>query len=548
MESTENKLKEQLQHSSMPYPDFDQMFESIQKGELRDKKNKAAVLRKRRQKTAAAISIAVALAAAPVYAAISYDWTDVLSTRAGIQTALEQGLGQSIEKSVTKNGITLTVHTAFTDENRTVLLYSLDPGDRGSQNIYYESIGLLDSQGKTIEGHYVQQWNEELGQYQGYFESDWVMDAQNADISFELKNIRFTEDASYSVALDPAKSEGQTFSVEKDGIDSIRIESFQQSEDKTMLKSSISLTDPSDKDWSWYRLEVLNAKGETIEVAEPSVFGTPGLNEEYTTQQIFATADLNEEASEFRLAYDREAEHIEGDWNLGLSLSKKQMESGTVKEKLAIPIDEIPGGSQITEMIVTPTQIRVVLQHEEKYTRIPYLNYHLEVGGKLLEGYDAYQENKYKSELRFELTPDIPLSSIGTSPITLIADHRIDEHKGSQEPVLISGISEEKQCFTQDYEGYPVTWTYYLKDNNLYIESESSDTKNFGGINQTYYGQGKDLVYGVPSIIEFAGNGKNKSMDVYENFEGASELEIYAFMYRTEKPEDELRVLLTDGK
>ncbi|WP_162868749.1 DUF4179 domain-containing protein, partial [Klebsiella pneumoniae] len=79
--------------------------------------------------------------------------------------ALEQGLGQSIEQSVTKNGITLTVHTAFTDENRTVLLYSLNPGQGNSQHIYYESMQLVDSKGTPIEGNYVQRWNEELGMY-----------------------------------------------------------------------------------------------------------------------------------------------------------------------------------------------------------------------------------------------------------------------------------------------------------------------------------------------------------------------------------------------
>lgn len=547
MESIEKKLKDEVQRTPVSYPDFDQMFESIQRGELRDKDTTLEGTRSRRKRKAAiAVSIAVALTAVPVYAAINYDWTDVLSTRTGIQTALEQGLGQSIEQSVTKNGITLTVHTAFTDENRTVLLYSLNPGQGNSQHIYYESMQLVDSKGTPIEGNYVQRWNEELGMYQGYFETDWVMSTQNTEMDFELKNIRWTEDTSYPIAFDPKQQSNQTFWVQKDGIDTLSIDAFEQSEDKLLVKSSVSLIDPSDKDWSWYRLEARKGSGEVIAEAEPSVFGTPGLKQEYTTQQIYNTTEVNEKGTEFRLVYDREVNRSDGEWTLHFSLSKKQMESGTVKKQLDIPIEEIPGGSKITEMIVTPTQIRIVLQHEEQYTRVPYLNYHLDIGGKRITGFDAYQEDKYKSELRFELSPDIELSSIGASPITLIAEHRADELKGSEEPVLLTGISEEKQSFTQDYEGYPVTWTYYTKDNNLYIESKSSDLK-FGGINQTYYGQGKDKVYGVPSIQDFAGNGKNKSMDVYENYTGASELEIYAFMYRTEQPEAELRVTLTDG-
>lgn len=548
MESIEKKLKDEMQHTPVSYPDFDQMFESIQRGELRDKDTALGGARSaRKRKAAIAVSIAVALTAAPVYAAINYDWMDVLSTRTGLQTALQQGLGQSIEQSVTKNGVTLTVHTAFTDENRTVLLYSLNPGEGNSQHIYYESMQLVDREGTPIEGDYVQNWNEELGVYQGYFESDWVMSTENSEVSFELNNIRWTEDTSYAIDFDPHEPANQTFVVQRDGIDTISIDAFEQSEEQLMLKSSISLVDPADKVWSWYRLEAQKPSGEVIAAAEPSVFGAPGQNQEYTTQQIYNTSEINEEGTKFRLVYDREVDRADGEWDLQFSLSKKQMENGTVKKQLDIPIEEIPGGSRVTEMVVTPTQIRIVLNHEEAYTRVPYLNYQLNVGGKLIPGYDANLEDKHKSELRFELSPEIELSSVGTSPITLIAEHRADQIKGREEPVLLTGISEEKQSFTQDYEGYPVTWTYYTKDNNLYIESESSDL-NFGGINQTYYGQGFDKVYGVPSIQDFVGNGKNKRMDVYENYRGANELEIYAYMYGIEQPEAELRVALTDGE
>ena len=97
--------------------------------------------------------LAVALMATPVYAALNYDWSTILSYRAGIQSALDQGLGQTIEKSVTKDGFTLTVHTAFIDDNRTFLLYSLKPdASWDGMNVSFDQIGLQDANGDFIQG------------------------------------------------------------------------------------------------------------------------------------------------------------------------------------------------------------------------------------------------------------------------------------------------------------------------------------------------------------------------------------------------------------
>ena len=112
--------------------------------------------------------LAVALMATPVYAALNYDWSTILSYRAGIQSALDQGLGQTIEKSVTQDGFTLTVHTAFIDDNRTFLLYSLKPDATwDGMNVSFDQIGLQDSNGDFIQGNYSHRWNEDLGLFKG---------------------------------------------------------------------------------------------------------------------------------------------------------------------------------------------------------------------------------------------------------------------------------------------------------------------------------------------------------------------------------------------
>ncbi len=550
MERFESQLKDQMKHAdTVPYPDFERMWSSIRQDELRMAAGgEAAIPRPRsRKRTAIAVSLSVALIATPVYAAVTYDWSNLLSYRAGIQTALEQGLGQTIEQSVTQDGITFTLHTAFTDENRTFLLYSLDPGPaRKGKAISFENIGLRDGGGRVIEGNNSYHWNEELKVYQGYFETDWVLNEREADVEFFVENIRFIGDGSQAIDFRPDRTETQTFNIQKDGVGTVTLQSFEQAEGQVLLKSVISFTDPWLQNNSWVRIEAVNAKGERLRESKPSVFGTPEASGEYSNQQIFSAADLRAEGTSFQLKYDRTLGTAAGTWSLRTALSKKQLERSSFKDQLNIPLKEVPGGTKIAELIVTPTQVRLVLTHEEKYARVPYTEYQLDVGGKLLDGGLWPVSNEpNQTELRFEMAGLTP-EALANEPITLIAKHRVDEHKGDNQPVRLTGISTKRQTVSSSIAGYPITWTYYMKDGNLYVESRSSDPA-FGGVNQTYYLDGGERNYGKPALIRMLGDEGNENIDVFENFK-ETEQDIYIFMYTTNQPEDELRVQVKPGK
>lgn len=550
MEQVEKNLKKHLNNPDVPYPDFDQMWDSIRQNKMQSadmelmESNRA--LPRKRKKVAAVIGLSVALMATPVYAAITYDWGTLLSHKEGIQTALEQGLGQTIEKSVTTNGITMTVHTAFVDENRTFLLYSLDPGESwdGAQ-VSFDHIGLKDQKGSPIEGNYSHQWNEELGVFQGYFETDWVADRSTSDVVFTIENLVFTGTGKQTIDFDPANPNTQVFQINKDGIDNIKLQSFEQSDGKTMLKSAITFTDPKLQKRSWPRIQAIDKNNEPIVEAEVPISGTPGSNQEYMNQQTFKTDQLLAEDTQFLLLYDRALKTSEGNWNLDLALSKKQMKNGSFKEKLNIPLDQVADGTKINQMTVTPTQVRLVLSHKEKHTRLPYMDYQLDVGGKLLNGGLWFGKSDNETELRFEMT-GLSAESLAHQPVSLIAKHRVDEHDGDMNAIALTNISNERQTITSSIQGYPITWTYYMKDHNLYVESLSADPA-FGGVNQTYYIDEKDRSYGKPVTVGLLGDGNNKHIDVYENF-NKSELEIYIAKYSTEKKDDEMRIPVKQGK
>ncbi|MED3803329.1 DUF4179 domain-containing protein [Lysinibacillus xylanilyticus] len=542
MERIENKLKNKMKESNNAYPDFEQMWSSIQQDELKVAGGEPVVLRPRKRKRFALVAgLSVALMATPVYAALNYDWSSMLSHREGIQSALEQGLGQTIEQSVTKEGVTLTIHTAFIDENRTVLLYSLKPEtSQDVTDIDFEVFGLKDSKGNFIEGHNGHEWNEKLGVFQGYFETDWVAEGQTTDVEFIMENIRLIDNKKQSISYNPNDSTTQVFPIQKDGLDSVTLQSFEQDEGKVLLKSTVTLTDPELQN-RLMDFEAINDADKSVKKAETPVSyqGSGAI-----MSQIFKSDTLREEGTKFQLSYDHILETKESTWNINMNLSKKQLENGSFKQVLDIPMDNVPGGTKIHEMKVTPTQVRLKFTQEDYYT-LPFQEYQLDVGGTLLDGYFMDMKPN-EPELRFEMN-GLDAAALAKKPVTLVAKHRIDSFYGDENdnPIHLTDISEKHQTTKSSIAGYPISWTYYLKDNNLYVETLSSDP-TFGGVERTYYLDGKEQNLGKPEYgLDAAGS--NKSMHVYKNFD-KKELDIYIYSYAINKPNGELRIPLKSGK
>jgi len=548
LERIEQKLKNEMKTSdNMAYPDFDKMWSSIQQGKLKIAESESTRLPPRQRKRFALVAgLAIALMATPVYAALNYDWSSILSYREGIQTALEQGLGQKIEQSITKQDITLTVHTAFIDDNRTFLLYTLKPNASWKgHNIGFDRIGLKDEDGNFIEGDYVHQWNKELGVFQGYFETSWVAQEKITDTQLTMENIYFIGDGKQSIDYDPTNNETQIFPIHKDGIDNVTLQAFEQGEGRIVLQSAVTFSDADTKN-KWVRILAKDPMNKPIQEAESPVFGKPEDTGAYINQQVFTADSIRAKDTSFELSYMHNLGVIKDTWRIDMKLSKKQLKNSSSRDVLNIPLENVPDGTKVQEMTVTPTQIRLLLTSEEKYTHIPYTKYQLAIGGKLLDGGRwEVENNPYQTELRFAVA-GLSMDTLASEPLTLIAKHRVDVVDGDDQPVHLTNISAKPQSKTSTIGGYPITWTYYTKDNNLYVESSSSDAE-FGGVAQTYYLHQKKRNYGTPLIISLYGDDSNMQIDEYQNFKD-KELAIYIWQYTTNDPNAELHVPLTTEK
>ncbi|KAF6579227.1 DUF4179 domain-containing protein [Paenibacillus sp. EKM212P] len=543
MNNIEKALKRKLNDDSeMAYPDFDEMWNRMEQTghtapTLTDTSDSFTPHRHRNwRKIAIAASLSALLVAVPVYAAIHYNWDNLLRGRSGIQTALKQNLGQPLEQSVTRDGVKLTLHTAIVDENRTVILYSLEVGKRADNEFWnVKGMSLKKATKKGSDGEYnFQQWDPKNQRYNGYFESDWTPQQETENMQLTVEHMQLYSIQELDLPLHIQSPEPQTFTLGRDGLHDIKVQAFDQGKDKLMLSSAITFDSSMPKKWD--NPQIMAYKGGIPVMSQPGgAFGKPGENGEYTAQQYFKRSDIPEEQTTYKLQYAKTEKSIDGPIEFDLQLSKKQMESGTIKTVLDTPLEKGDPNFTMEHMIVTPTQIRVTVRSKKKFVDIPYQKYSLSVNGKTLEGnrWSPPNSEPYLTTIRFERPSELVITK--DTPITFTGKYKVTIHSDDKTPLRLTHISDQRQTLTTQIGGYPVNWTYYKQGADLFVETESEDA-HFGGINQTHIGLGKERIIGKPITANFAGDGNNKAVDVYKNFKG-TEASIYMFYYTTDDPE-----------
>ncbi|QSF43936.1 DUF4179 domain-containing protein [Paenibacillus tianjinensis] len=551
MKKLENMLERQLnKEHAVNYPDFDSMWDRVEQAahaaSLRVGTTEAASPRRSRnwRRITVAASLSALLAAAPVYAAIQYDWGNLLRDREGVQAALDQNLGQQLGQSISRDGVTLTLRTAIVDENRTVILYSLDVGKRADQEFWnVKGLSLKDEKGNSSEGQYsYQQWDEKNQRYNGYFESDWTSKSEEAKVTLTAAAVQSFTQTEQELSLDSGSSALQTFQIGQEGMQSLEVQPFTQSDGKLLLSSAVIFAEPEAKEWT-YPMIVAYKGGTQVNSLSGGTFGAPGDNGEYTMKQYFKTAEVPKGQTAYKLQYTKLKHSIAGPWSFDLQLSKKQMESGTIKTALNLPLEPGDTMNTIESMVVTPTQIRVSVRvKNNKFPRIPYVKVKLEAGGKTIEGmqYRSKEDDPKLMTFSFERPSDLVIDK--QTPLTFIGSYKVTVHEDDKSPLQLTNISAHKQTLIRTTGGYPVKWTYYMQGSDLFVETQSDDDR-FGGVNQTHINLGKDRILGRPVTSNFDGDGNNKAIDVYKNFKG-TEASIYMFYYTTDEPEKETRVQL----
>ncbi|GGN96250.1 DUF4179 domain-containing protein [Saccharibacillus kuerlensis] len=502
-----------------------------------------APMQMRVRKVALATVLGAALAAVPAYAAFQYDWSDILTDREGIQTALAQGLGQKIEQSVKHDGVTLTLHTAFTHEDRTLILYSLDPDSEKGTSFDFSRLAITDSSGQRHEVSNIMQLPNEDGVVQGYFETDWSPEASSEAVQFSAEELGFYENREIPLEFNVGSPHPQMTDIGRDGVQAIQIQALDGGDGRTLLRTTIIPESGESENQAFPSLLVYDQSGKQIQWLHHKS-GMPGEGNATLNDSYYDTTSLLQQGVSFKLAYNRITERSDSSWDFPLILDKSQVEHATAKQKLNVTIGEGDEPLKIDNLTISPSQIRLGLRDGSASSS--FAEYKLVVDGRELDQ-PLYLKAPQNSESALVLERPADLTLSADSKIELQARHAIVTHKGDlPAPVMLTNISENKQTILSQVGGYPVSWTYYRQNGDLYVQTSSSSS-NFGGIGQTHIGTGRDRLLTEPIRDYLNSMITNRTTEIYPDYTGDT-AEMHIFSYTEHMPSKEVQVQLYPAK
>ncbi|NGZ73945.1 DUF4179 domain-containing protein [Saccharibacillus alkalitolerans] len=551
MDGLENALHRKIGKAS-PFrePDYDSMWLRME-SQLRQEERTDAAPRRRTaadrgasrplRKTALAAALGAALIAVPAYAAVQYDWGGLLQGREGVRAALEGGLGQEIGRSVTHDGVTLTLHTAFVDEGRTLILYSLESASEHSASLRFSKATITDAEGETFEVQMTSKSEDENGAAVGYFETDWSPKGSSEAVRFSAEGLDFHESAEQPLSFDVRSPLPQTNELGVDGFRSAQIQALDQGDGRTLLRTTLVPESGAAETTAFPRLAVYDRNGNEIQPSQQAI-GAPGEGDSTLNDTYYDTTSLLQKGISFKWVYERITQRSDKRWEFPLVLDKSQVEHASAKQKLDVRIGEGDQAFTADSLTVSPSQIRIGLRGYSR-SSLAFAEFKLAVDGRELEQplYFRYTEGLKDPQLILERPADLALSADST--IELLARHAIVTHKGDlPHPVLLTNIGEGKQTVVSQVGGYPVSWTYYRQNGDLYVVTGSADP-NFGGIGQTHIGTGRDKLYTEPISDRRGGTGSNLTTEIYRGYAGDT-AEMHIFSYTEHMPDREVSATL----
>ncbi|MCY9702756.1 DUF4179 domain-containing protein [Paenibacillus alvei] len=554
-------LSQQLgDEGSHSYPDFEAMWMRIEaaRSEQDEQGTSATPLQTKplfRGRRLAVLSLAAfVLLATPVLAYITMKWD--FKNLKGVESAIQHGFGQPINKKVTNSGVTFAIDTAVSDDNGTTLLYSLNTGDKQERKWIFDQFDFKDEKGNSIEsldyvkrvnlnyhwrdGYYWDKWDEESRTYNGFFETSWTVPGNEANVQLSARGLQAYDYVRVPIDLDPHKAEVQTFPVHDGGIEELKVQFVKGGQGQALLKYSVSYTDNSNFNIVGPQIvvkkegKVVNRSGDkstrTIEID-----GHP----EWGVQEGYSSDELLQGGNSFEFVYGVKGSHIEGEWNIGMfTLNKEKAMKASVTRELNIPLHTSQGDSILRKLIIRPTAIKLEVENKKVFHGIPYRSVSLLVNGRKLEGWELTLEYfdtplyGYRQVFEFPVRPDLRLTA--DMPVELLLEREIEKINDYKKPIKLTAITDEKKETLVNVEGYPVKVTYYTKNGDLYVENESENLK-FSGVSQTYMKQGDERIFGKVLFFQWEENwldweNSNKYVNVYRGFKG-NETEIYLFEF-----------------
>jgi len=501
--------------------------------------------RNRKRLPAAIAAVSVLLAAAPATGSAVWGWDgflDRIGIGQGIQTAIESGFGERIEKTTTSEDASLTLHGVVTDELSMDVLFTLQlpPRDFDFEFAEFERQVIQDDLGRSVELHSMLAKDEDSGKLRGYFET--VNDLKKSRKNFELtaQNLSLYKRNQMPVALVPDGGEGQRADLQGSDFSTVSIESVIREGDVFTVQYRIALSKP-DRAKLDPRLVLLDG-GTEIEPTYQSVL-PPADDSSMIRQNQYKISDEALGRSAFQLSYLQETALIPGKWQLAFEADgRKASQVSYSKDVDDQAVDADGAGFKPGKLVVSPMQIRLYVEKSKRQSGaaiVHYQNVYLQVGDKQIRGGFWDKDNGKTTYYRFE-SPEWYKDWSGV-PMKLVMTNAISNKQApAADTVILRQPSIERQTIAAAIDGIPVMYTYYRQGDDLVVESRSDDP-SFGGISQSYVVVGGKNKYPIVNPLPPGGNGTNIRVETYAKL-GDGDVQLNPGNYTVLQPDKTLEI------
>lgn len=513
---TEEILLEKARAERPKLPNFEAMWERIRveqaqagaQAVFNSGKSSRKLVRKRLLLPTFAVS--ALLVAAPVVAGVSMGWTELFG-RLGVKTAMESGFGNPLDITVRSVGTSLSLHGVVTDEQRLDILFTLEvPSLPDYDAVEFEHKTLTSANGKAMQLNELIRKDVSSNQLTGLFETENGLGNKREQLKLALQNLSFYKYKDLPLREAPAslKENNQIDSMSRFG--ALRIVSVLRENDAFTIRYEI----PGTSEDQLLNPHLLLKSGDKSVKAGYSAVLPPEKANVQLRQDTFRLSDEELKIATLHFSFLDAVQTIEGTWETSFEADGEKASQVAFRKKLNSALGDPILFKKPKELIVTPLQIRVMLENNKNSPDQPYAYYdkaELILNGRTIEG-GLWSTEKSGSFYRFE-SPEW-YKDWSPVPMTLqLSEARIVK-RANDRWFPLETVSESKQTIKTNLDGFPVTFTYYQQDQDLIVESQSDNPK-FLGISQTAVKLDGKAIYPQPNPMPPGGAGSNKRTDLY---------------------------------
>ncbi|NEN81915.1 DUF4179 domain-containing protein [Paenibacillus elgii] len=513
---TEEQLLELARKERPKLPDFEAMWERIQTNANLQNASAAprsrSLARSRKRLIPLAIAVSSVIVAAPVVAGVSMGWP-VLFDRLGFTTAMESGLGNPLDITVTSAGATLALHGVVTDDQRLDVMFTFDvPSLPDYDAVEFEHQKLTNPQGKAMPLNGLIRKDTLPNRMIGLLETDNGLGNKREQLKLSLKNLVFYK------YKDTELDAGPMLLKDGDRVDSrtrfgtLQVVSAVRENGVLTLRYEIPISGPEDG--------TLN----------PGLFlkaGEKRVNSSYSAtlpteksgiqlrQDIFRLSDSELKSAKLYFTYLDAIQTIAGTWDTSFEADGRKASQAMFRKPLdpaAVANDSI---MDLKELVVTPLEVRLMYDDKLK-TKSPdlesvyYDTNQLVLNGKTING-GNFSAEKSGWYLRFQL-PEWSKDWSQAPMKLLLSNARVTKRSKAWHP--LETPSDTKRTIETKLDQFPVTFTYYKEGEDLIVESYSTDP-DFIVVSQTSVKKDGEVVYPPITPTPPGGNGTSRKVDRY---------------------------------